>query len=86
MPPDGRGARKATAEVPWINDWATSSSGAWTGMVIDGVFGVSVAPGGEVSATPRLALVDPDARLRDLVIRGQRYDVDAAGAHPAASG
>jgi hypothetical protein len=84
MPPDGRGARKATAEVPWINDWTTSSSGAWAGMVIDGVFGVRVSPGGEVSATPRLGLVDPDARLRDLVIRGQRYDVDATGLHPAA--
>ena len=82
MAPDGTGARKATAEVPWINDWATSSSGAWTGMVIDGVFGISVLPGGEVTANPRLAHIDPDARLRDLVVRGQRYDVDANGIHP----
>ena len=82
-PPDGRGARKSPAEQPWINDWTCSSNGAWVGLVVDAIFGVSVSPAGEVTAAPRLALVDPDARLRNLVVRGVAYDVDASGVRPA---
>jgi hypothetical protein len=81
-PPDGRGARKAPPEFPWITDWTCSSNGAWVGLVIDAIFGVTVAADGTVSADPRLALVDPDARLRNLVVRGVSYDVDAAGVRP----
>lgn len=82
-PPDGRGARKAPAEFPWINDWTCSSNGAWVGLVLDAVFGIDVATDGTVTARPQLDLVDPDARLRNLVVRGRSYDVDAAGVHPS---
>ena len=83
--PDGRGARKAPPEFPWINDWTCSSNGAYVGLVLDAIFGISVAADGTVSASPRLDRVDPDARLRNLVVRGVAYDVDADGVRPAAS-
>jgi hypothetical protein len=80
--PDAGGARKSPPEFPWINDWADSSTGSYVSMVIEAIFGVRVGVDGAVTATPRLQGVDPGARLRDLVIRGRRYDVDASGIHP----
>lgn len=76
---DGRGARKAPPEEPWITDWTCSSSGSWVGMVIDAVFGVQVGPDGAVTATPALSAIDPTARLSGLQVRGVSYDVDASG-------
>ena len=80
--PDSGGARKAPADFPWINDWADSSTGSYVSMVIEAMFGVQVGWDGTVTASPRLAEVDPDARLRGLVVRGRTYDVDAEGLHP----
>jgi len=79
--PDAGGARKSPNEWPWINDWTCSSTGSWVSLVIEAIFGVRVGFDGTVEATPQLAEVDPSARLRGLVIRGQRYDVDATGLH-----
>ena len=80
--PDSGGARKSPNEQPWINDWTCSSTGSWVSLVIEAIFGVQVGFDGAISADPQLGDVDPTARLRDLVIRGRRYDVDAAGLHP----
>jgi hypothetical protein len=76
---------KAPPHEPYILDWACSSSGAYADLVIQGFFGVD-APlgGGPPRATPRLADVDPDARLRGLAIAGRRYDVTAGGIAPSA--
>ncbi len=79
--PDSGGARKSPNEWPWINDWTCSSNGSWVSLVIEAVFGVQVGFDGAIAVNPQLADVDPTARLRDLVIRGQRYDVDADGLH-----
>jgi hypothetical protein len=49
------------------------------------LFGVNVGLDGTVSATPALERIDPGARLRGLVIRGQSYDVTAAGITPSGS-
>ena len=51
MPPIGAGARKAPPQLPYINDWACSSSGAWVAMVLESVFGMRVAVDGTVTAT-----------------------------------
>jgi hypothetical protein len=81
-PADAGGARKASSEWPYINDWACSSGGAWAKVVIEGVFGVAAAVEG-ISATPRLDGLDPGARLTGLVYQGRRYDVDRHGVRPA---
>jgi hypothetical protein len=81
-PLDAGGALKASSEWPYINDWACSSGGAWAKLVIEGVFGVSAGLDG-LRATPRLADLDPDARLRNLRHHGRLYDVDRNGIRPA---
>lgn len=74
------GAPKGPPQRPYLMDWACGSSGSFTGMVIEGVFGVDVTLDGEVTAAPHLEGIDPSARLRGLVVAGRSYDVSAAGA------
>jgi hypothetical protein len=80
LPANHQGAPKAPPHFPYLIDWACSSSGAYVGLVLEGVFGIDVDLGGELRADPRVARLDPDARLRGLVVAGRRYDVDARGA------
>ena len=79
MPLERGGARKAPPHPPYLIDWACSSSGAYASLVIESLFGVNVGLDGAVSATPALERIDPGARLRGLVIRGESYDVSASG-------
>jgi hypothetical protein len=72
-------APKAPPQRPYQMDWACSSSGAFVGLVLEGVFGLNVTLKGEVEANPRLEGIDPSARLHGLVVAGQKYDVSAAG-------
>jgi hypothetical protein len=78
-----RGAPKAPSQFPYLIDWACSSSGAFVELVVEGFFGLQVPVGGPPQATPRLADIDPTARLRGLQVAGRRYDVSAAGVVPA---
>ncbi|UGS25451.1 hypothetical protein K8F61_12270 [Microbacterium resistens] len=80
VPGIGGGARKAPPQLPYIIDWACSSSGAWIELVIEALFGVSVSADGTVRAAGCVAALDPHARLRGLRVAGRAYDVDAAGA------
>ena len=73
------GARKAPPQLPYIIDWACSSSGAWIEMVIEALFGITVAADGTVTADGCVADLDPDAVLRGLRIGDRMYDVDASG-------
>jgi hypothetical protein len=73
------GARKAPPQLPYINDWACSSSGAYVALVIESLFGA--APGvdglGEVHGC--VAALDPDAVLRGLRVGDRLVDVHADG-------
>lgn len=73
------GARKAPPQLPYIIDWACSSSGAWIELMIEALFGVSVAADGTVRAAGCVAALDPHAVLRGLRVGGRSYDIDAAG-------
>ena len=73
------GARKAPPQLPYINDWACSSSGAWVQLVLDGVFGISTSVGAEPTASGVAAAMDPDAVLRGVILGGRTYDVHADG-------
>jgi hypothetical protein len=86
VPPVNGGAAKSPPQYPYLIDWACSSSGAWAALVIESVFGVSVSLGGEVSARPLVARLDPDARLTGLVIGGTSYDITADGVVTATNG
>lgn len=74
------GAAKASAEIPFINDWACSSGGAWARLVIRSVFGVTPAAD-ELRATPRLDHLDRNARLLNLRHGDDSYTIDHTGAH-----
>lgn len=73
------GAPKGPPQPPYLMDWACSSSGAFVGLVLEGVFGIDVSLAGEVSAAPRVSRLDPNARLRGLNVAGRAYDVSATG-------
>lgn len=77
--PVNGGAVKAPPQFPYLIDWACSSAGSWASLVIESLFGVSVALDGTVTAAPIVGAVDPDARLRGLVVGGTSYDVAADG-------
>ena len=76
------GARKSPPQYPYLIDWSCSSAGAWAALVVEGLFGVQVDLDGTVSARPRLAEVDPDARLRNLRVGDQLWQVSASGISP----
>jgi hypothetical protein len=73
------GARKAPPQLPYINDWACSSSGAYVALVIESLFGA--APGldglGEVHGC--VDRIDPTAVLRGLRVGDRLVDVHADG-------
>jgi len=73
------GARKAPPQLPYIIDWSCSSSGAWIELVIEALFGVSVAADGTVRAAGCIAALDPGATLRGLRVGTRTYDIDATG-------
>jgi hypothetical protein len=73
------GARKAPPQLPYINDWACSSSGAWVQFVIEGLFGLNAPAGVDPVASGALASIDPDAVLRGVLLRGAPFDVHADG-------
>ena len=79
------GARKAPPQLPYIIDWACSSSGAWIELVIESLFGVTVGLDGAVAAAGCVAELDPSAVLRGLRVGGEMYDVHADGRVVAAS-
>lgn len=79
VPGIGGGARKAPPQLPYITDWACSSSGAWIELVIESLFGVTVALDGSVTAAGCVAALDPSAVLRGLRVAGRTYDVHADG-------
>ncbi|MBE7955340.1 hypothetical protein ABTZ44_16225 [Microbacterium oxydans] len=80
------GARKAPPQLPYIIDWSCSSSGAWIELVIEALFGVSVAAGGTVRAAGCVAALDPGATLRGLRVGTRTYDIDASGGITPAPG
>lgn len=75
------GARKAPPQWPYLLDWACSSAGSFSELVVSGIFGVEVALDGTVTANGCLDAIDPGARLLGLRVGDRVYDVDAAGVH-----
>ncbi|HEY9408744.1 MAG TPA: hypothetical protein VIP77_04100 [Jiangellaceae bacterium] len=84
--PVNGGARKSPPQFPYLIDWACSSAGSWAALVVEGLFGLEVALDGTVSAAPKLADVDPGARLLNVRVGDELVDVSAAGVRPAAGG
>ncbi|MEO8399569.1 MAG: hypothetical protein ABI550_07115, partial [Ignavibacteriaceae bacterium] len=72
------GARKATPEGPYINDWTVSSNGSWTNIIIESIFGVD-AKFNDISANSKFGKFDPKAELKNLSYQGTMYHVKKKG-------
>ena len=68
---DAGGARKSSAEQPWICDWTCSSNGNWTEAIIKGFAGLKTNVNGEIYAKPNYN----DLELYGLRYRGKVYDL-----------
>ncbi|GAB2845269.1 hypothetical protein ACFQ0P_03875 [Microbacterium insulae] len=75
----GGGARKAPPQLPYINDWACSSSGAYVALVIESLFGAEPGLDGLADADGCVAALDPSAVLRGLRVGDRLVDVHADG-------
>ncbi|RNE66755.1 hypothetical protein [Cryobacterium tepidiphilum] len=73
------GARKAPPQLPYITDWACSSSGAWVALVIESIFGVDVGVAGEITVDGCIASLDPTAVLHGVRVGDRHVDVYASG-------
>ncbi|MCD2443223.1 hypothetical protein LQ757_13145 [Agromyces sp. SYSU K20354] len=73
------GARKAPPQLPYINDWACSSSGAYVALVIESLFGAAPGIGGLGTVEGCVDRIDPHAVLRGLRVGDRIVDVHADG-------
>jgi hypothetical protein len=81
LEPELGGARKAPSDFPFLTDWCCAGGAAWGRTIIEALFGIEAGIDGCLNATPRLAEIDPQARLVDLAYQGELYTIDADGAH-----
>ncbi|GAA5205264.1 hypothetical protein [Microbacterium kyungheense] len=73
------GARKAPPQLPYINDWACSSAGAYVALVIESLFGAVPGLDGLGAVEGCVAELDPTAVLRGLRVGERLVDVHADG-------
>jgi hypothetical protein len=75
------GAFKCPNDPPYINEWCCIAGGAFTDMVIDTIFGVSMSLDG-IAVKSRLSDFDSRAELRGLRHYDKRYVIGSKGAQP----
>jgi len=80
FPPINGGARKASEDPPYIEDWSCIAAGAFTDLVIDSIFGANLSLSDGLRVDSRIAQYDPDARLEGLRYQGGLYTVTKDGA------
>lgn len=77
--PNEGGARKSPSEMPYINDWLSSSCGSWVNVILEGIFGLHPTPAKGITASPQFGEFDPKAELLGLRYRGKRFGVNSNG-------
>ncbi len=78
-PPLKGGAYKAPNDAPYIEDWCAISGGAFSGLVIDTIFGADHTLFEGLRAAPRLNGFDANAKLDHLHYQGREYTVSSKG-------
>jgi hypothetical protein len=73
------GARKATPEGPYICDWTVSSSGNWSNIIIESLFGIEASVNQGLKAKPDFGVFDPKAELKNIPYQGKLYNVNKNG-------
>jgi len=77
--PDSGGARKAPPDMPYITDWTVSSSGSWTNIIIESIFGIKATLNKGISATPQFGSFDAKAELKNISYQGNLYHANSKG-------
>ena len=77
--PDNGGARKAPPDMPYITDWTVSSSGSWTNIIIESIFGINATLNKGIKAVPQFGSFDAKAELKNISYQGNLYHADAKG-------
>ncbi len=75
MDMDSNGARKSSAEQPWICDWTCSSNGNWFDAIVNGFAGIKTTLDGGIIADP----VIDDIELFGINHFGNEYDLTKSG-------
>jgi len=79
FPPVNGGARKASEDPPYIEDWCCIAAGAFSELVIDSIFGTELTMSEGIRVKSRLADFDATARLEDLPYQGKLYRITKDG-------
>ncbi len=77
--PECGASRKGSPEMQYLCDWTVSSSGSWTNIIIQSIFGVNATMFDGISAKPDFGAFDPKAELKNLNYQGKLYNVTAKG-------
>jgi len=77
--PDHGGARKAPPDMPYITDWTVSSSGSWTNIIIESIFGIKASLNKGISAAPQFGSFDAKAELKNIPYQGNLYNAGSNG-------
>ena len=77
--PDSGGARKAPPDMPYITDWTVSSSGSWTNIIIESIFGIKATLNKGISSIPQFGSFDSKAELKNISYQGNLYHADSKG-------
>lgn len=80
FPPINGGARKASEDAPYIEDWCCIAGGAFTDMVIDSIFGADFTMTEGIRVKSNVAAFDPKARLEGVRYQGSLYTISKDGA------
>jgi hypothetical protein len=80
FPPVNGGARKASEDPPYIEDWCCIAAGAFTELVIDSIFGAELTMSDGIRVQSRLTEFDASARLEDLPYQGGWWTISKDGA------
>ena len=62
--------------MPYINDWHSSSSGSWVGVILEGIFGLRPTLAEGITAKPQFGPLDAKAELLGLQYQGKRFGVN----------
>jgi hypothetical protein len=77
--PDSGGARKAPPDMPYITDWTVSSSGSWTNIIIESIFGISATLQKGIASNPQFGSFDSKAELKNIFYQGKYYHANSKG-------
>ena len=65
--------------MPYITDWTVSSSGSWTNIIIESIFGIKATLNKGISAAPQFGSFDAKAELTNIAYQGNLYNADSKG-------